>query len=153
MAKFVFSLQKVLDLREFEKRQAEVEMGKANAEVNRIQQKLETIASQKLNVTRSLDSGESFDVYAQAQNYFVFLEKKKEEALNEMAQAQIVLEEKRKLLMEAMQNVKVMEKLREKKLLEFKKEMEKEEMKNLEETVFSRIAGDPSRAETSESHE
>lgn len=142
MAKFVFNLQKVLDLREFEKHQAEIEMGKANAEVLRIQEKLDTIASQKINLTQMLDSGASFEDYASSQNYFIFLDQKQEEALEEMAQAQMVLEEKREILMEAMQNVKVLEKLKEKKRQDFKKEMQKKEQLEVEEISYTRFAGE-----------
>ena len=44
MKRFQFSMQKILDLRKFEQQQAEAELGKANAEVARIQRELDSIA-------------------------------------------------------------------------------------------------------------
>lgn len=139
MAKFVFSLQKILDLRDFEKRQAEIELGKAAAEVNRIQSELDAIASQKINVRNAVDSSDDLNMYTQSQAYFMFLDQKKEKALNEMAQAQMVFDEKREIFTEAMKDLKAMEKLRDKKKEQWLKEMNLIEENENEEIVSSRI--------------
>ena len=48
MKRFEFSLQKVLDLREFEENQAKNELGKAIAESDRIKAELEYIALKRV---------------------------------------------------------------------------------------------------------
>ncbi len=139
MKKFVFKLQKVLDLREFEKKQAQIELGKATAQVNRIQEKLNAVASQKVNLANQMKEAVGLKNYYACQQYTIFLDKKKEEFLEEMAKAELVLEEKRKIFLEASTNVKVMEKLKEKKLSDWKKEKSKEEEKEVEELVAAKF--------------
>lgn len=60
MQRFRYSLQKILDLREFELRQAEAELGKVNAQIAGYNEQLKTIASQKHTVQHSVD--ETHDV-------------------------------------------------------------------------------------------
>ena len=47
MKKFKFSLEKVLSLREFEEKQAQIELGKAQSVVNDINEQLKFIASER----------------------------------------------------------------------------------------------------------
>lgn len=138
MKRFTFNLQKVLDLRNFEMEQAELELGKANAEVNRIQKQLDTIASQRVNVSKQIAGTKDFSLYSNANQYFTFLDKKKEQFLEEIAQAQLVADEKREILKEKMQKVKVLEKLKEKKIAEWKKESLKEEELSMDDVVTAK---------------
>lgn len=142
MKKFEFKLQKVLDLREFEKKQAQIELGKATAEVNRIQDLLDAVASQRINMQNSLKENSGFEFYAKSQQYFIFLDQKKEQFLEEMARAELVVEQKREIFLEASKNVKVLEKLKEKKLVEYKKESLKQEEKEREEMVNEKLLRD-----------
>jgi flagellar FliJ protein len=125
--KFVFSMQKILDLREFEQKQAEAELGRANAEVARIQGELDSIAKKRVSVVKNFDEEPEFGVVAGIQNYFFMLDQKKEKFLDEMVQAQMVAEEKREIVRQAMQKVKILEKLKESKLREWKKESLRQE--------------------------
>lgn len=127
MKKFVFSMQKILDLREFEQKQAEAELGRANAEVARIQGELDSIAKKRVSVVKNFDEEPEFGVVAGIQNYFFMLDQKKEKFLDEMVQAQMVAEEKREIVRQAMQKVKILEKLKESKLREWKKESLRQE--------------------------
>ncbi|HAO30498.1 MAG TPA: flagellar export protein FliJ [Treponema sp.] len=136
MKKFVFSMQKILDLRAFEQSQAELELGKVNAEIARIQNELNAIAASRVSVTKSTDavSGD-FSLYAQTQNYFAFLDRRQEELFEQMAQAQLLAEQKREVVREAMKKVKVLEKLRETKLSQWKKERLDQEEKAMDDVV------------------
>jgi len=138
MKRFTFNLQKVLDLRNFEMEQAELELGKANAEVNRIQKQLDAVASQRVNVSKQIAGTKDFSLYSNANLYFTFLDKKKEQFLEEIAQAQLVADEKREILKEKMQKVKVLEKLKEKKITEWKKESLKEEELSMDDVVTAK---------------
>lgn len=128
MKKFKFSMEKILNLREFEQKQAEIELGKANAKVSQIQNLLNEIAKNKILATTENDEPTS-DLLAKSQSqiYINFLEQKKEEYLKQLVEAQMVAEQKREIVKQAMQKVKVLEQLKERKRLEWKKEIEKEE--------------------------
>lgn len=120
-------MQKILDLRIFEKRQAEMELGKANAEVARIQGELESIAKRKVSTIKNFDTNTDFLIQAEIQSFFFMLEQKKEKFLEELATAQIAADEKREVVRQAMQKVKVLEKLKENKFRQWKKDSLKAE--------------------------
>ena len=125
MKRFVFSMEKILELRRFELQEAEGELGKANAEVSRIQRELDAVASQYVSTTEQYDATRDFEIHLQAQSYFDFLDKKKEDFLNEMTEAKLIADQKRELVREAMQKVKALEKLREKKFEQWKRDTER----------------------------
>ena len=137
MKHFVFSLQKVLDLRKFEQRQAEIELGKALAEEQKIQDALDDIAAKRIRITE--DSNSIHDIYGMmhTQQFLSFLDIKQESFLEELSKAKLVSEQKRAVLTEAMQKAKVLEKLREKKFENYKKEMLKLEEAENDEIVTS----------------
>ena len=138
MKKFAFSMQKILDLRIFEQRQAEMELGKANAEVSRIQGELESIARRKVSTIKNFDTNTDFFVQAEIQSFFFMLEQKKEKFLEELATAQIAADEKREVVRKAMQKVKVLEKLKENKFLQWKKDSLKAEELAADDIVTAR---------------
>jgi flagellar FliJ protein len=141
MKAFSFSMQKILDFREFQEKQAELELGKANAEVARIQNELNAVAQQRVNVTKEVDGSNDIALYASAQNYFKFLKQKEEQYLEEMAQAQLVAEEKKKIVREAMQKVKVLDKLKEKKRAEWQEEYLQQEELAMDDVVTAQYNG------------
>lgn len=134
-------MQKILDFREFQEKQAELELGKANAEVARIQNELNAVAQQRVNVTKEVDGSNDIALYASAQNYFKFLKQKEEQYLEEMAQAQLVAEEKKKIVREAMQKVKVLDKLKEKKRAEWQEEYLQQEELAMDDVVTAQYNG------------
>ncbi|WP_288605178.1 flagellar export protein FliJ [uncultured Treponema sp.] len=138
MKKFSFSMQKILDLRIFEKRQAEMELGKANAEVARIQGELESIAKRKVSTIKNFDTNTDFLIQAEIQSFFFMLEQKKEKFLEELATAQIAADEKREVVRQAMQKVKVLEKLKENKFRQWKKDSLKAEELAVDDIVTAR---------------
>lgn len=138
MKKFAFSMQKILDLRIFEQRQAEMELGKANAEVARIQGELESIAKRKVSTIKNFDTNTDFLVQAEIQSFFFMLEQKKEKFLEELATAQIAADEKREVVRKAMQKVKVLEKLKENKFHQWKKDSLKAEELAADDIVTAR---------------
>ena len=136
MKRFNFSLQKVLDFREFEKKQAEAELGKAVAEETKIKDNLDT-RSYAENV-RAADEAKDITGMLAAQNYFRFLNQQKEEALISLAQAQVITEEKREKMRDAMKNCKVLENLRDKKIAAWKKENFRAEESEIDDIVTSK---------------
>ncbi len=138
MKRFDFSLQKVLDLREFEKKQAEAELGRAVGEETRIEQALQAVAeSRALNVRAADDMHSITDLY-NVNCYFALLNQRKENLLEELTQAKLVTEEKREVMREAMKKHKVLEKLKEKRLSSWKKDALKEEEAVTDDIVTAR---------------
>lgn len=140
MRRFEFSLQKVLDLREFEKKQAEAELGRAVGEEKRISSQLESLALARAKTVSSADSMENIVDLYNANRYFALLDQQKEQLLEELTQAKMVTEEKRKVMREAMKKQKVLEKLKEKRLASWKKEAQKEEDTVIDDIVTGRSA-------------
>jgi len=131
-------MQKVLDLREFEKKQAEAELSKALAEENRIEDTLKMVATQKAQtVSASNDMKDISSLYG-ANQFMRLLEQRKEMLLEELTQAKMITEQKREVMRDAMQKVKVLEKLKESRLKEWKKEYLREEENNIDEIVTSK---------------
>ena len=85
------------------------------------------------------DASADFSFRAQSQSYFIMLSQKQEKYLEELAAAQLVAEQKRDAVRQAMQKVKVLEKLRDSKFREWKKELAAEEEKNTDDVVTSRF--------------
>lgn len=127
MKKFVFSMQKILDLRNFELDQAELDLGKVNAEIARVNNGLKQIAQDRVDYGRYADESKDFMVHHQTQAFFVLLDQKKDGFLAELAQLEMIAEEKREIVRLAMQKVKVLEKLKEKKLQQWKAEYDAQE--------------------------
>lgn len=138
MKRFEFSLQKVLDFREFEKKQAEAELGKAVAEETKIQNTLEMIAEQHASSVKIADSTKDLAGMMAMQNYFKLLDQRKEEAVMALAQAQVITEEKREIMREKMKNCKVLENLRDKRKADWKKENLKAEENAIDDIVTSK---------------
>ena len=135
MKKFVFSLQKVLELREYEEDKAKLELGKAVAEVERIKRLLEENARNRVSANQSRKDTTDISVLLSIENYIIGLDAKKEKLLEELTMAQMVFEEKRDLYTKAMQDREVLSKLKEKQLSEYKKEVLKEEENALDDIV------------------
>ena len=135
MKKFVFSLQKVLELREYEEDKAKLELGKAVAELERIKRLLQEVAQNRVKANLSRKDTTDVIVLMNIENYIIGLDTKKEKLLEELTMAQMFFEEKRDLYTKAMQDREVLSKLKEKQLSEYKKEVLKEEENVLDDIV------------------
>lgn len=135
MKKFVFSLQKVLELREYEEDKAKLELGKAVAELERIKRLLQEVAQNRVKANLSRKDTTDVIVLMNIENYIIGLDAKKEKLLEELTMAQMFFEEKRDLYTKAMQDREVLSKLKEKQLAEYKKEVLKEEENALDDIV------------------
>ena len=140
MKKFKFSLEKVLSLREFEEKQAQIELGKAQSVVNDINEQLKFIASERVKSNESRSKSSDLTFLMSIENYINGLDYKKELLIQELAKAQIILEEKRAIVIEAIKKRKSLEKLKEKQFESYKKEYNKEEEKILDEISSSKFS-------------
>jgi flagellar FliJ protein len=140
MKKFKFSLEKVLSLREFEQNQAQIELGKAQSVVNDLNNQIKFIALEIVKSNESRANSTDLNFLLSIENYVNGLNYKKEILLEELAKAQLVLEEKRAIVVEAIKKRKSLEKLKEKQLEEYKKQYNLEEEKILDEISTSKFS-------------
>jgi flagellar FliJ protein len=139
MRKFVFNMQKILDLREFEKKQAEAELGKAVAEETKIKDTLELIARQRVQQVSEAGKISGVNELYGLSNYFALLDQRKEQLLKDLVQAQMVKEQKREVFKQAMLKVKALEKLKESRLSEWKTEQMRKEAAEIDDINNSKI--------------
>ena len=132
MKDFIFSLEKVLDVRSFKQRQSEIKLGEATAESTRLKLRLQEIAQQRVFSTRNQASSESIENMLAIEHYVVWLDQEKEKILNELAAAELVVEKRRQELNEAMKLRKVLEKLKEKQFTAYRKDMYKKEEQEID---------------------
>lgn len=120
MKKFNFELQKVLEFRDFERKQAEGELAKALAVENEINENLKKIAQQYLALKQSMKGVTDFADVVSSSQYSNLLDYQKEELLKQLAEAQVVTEQKREVLRECMKKTTALEKLKDKQLDDWK---------------------------------
>ena len=124
MKRFSFSLQKVLQLRKYREDECKIELGRAIGVLSEIENRIKTTASSRVNAAaqRFADAGNSAAMAAW-EHYIIRLDQEAEKLVKEAAQAELVVEEKRELYLEASREVKAIQKLREKREKEYRKEM------------------------------
>ncbi len=144
MKKFSFGLQKVLNLREFQENQAKEELGRVISIANKLQNELETIAMERVQTRRSSGTVFNANEFLAIENYVNRLDLRKDEVIEELAQTELIIEEKRKIFSEAMKNRKVISKLREKQLKDWKKAYQKEEELFIDDVVNSKFLSENS---------
>lgn len=133
MSKFKFELQNVLEIRNFEQQQAEAELAKCIAVETEINKNLEVIAMQYAALKQQMKGSLDFsDMMSQSQ-YSKLLDFQKEQLLNQLAQAKIETEAKRKILTECMKKTSALEKMKELQYEDFKLEMKRKENRRIEE--------------------
>ena len=138
MKRFEFRVEKLLILREFYEHQAEIELAHAIAHKDYIDIQLKQIAKLKIKTgaefNPDLEKVDITDLH-NAQNYTILLDKKKDELLEKLIIAEQIIEEKRKIYIEAASKRKVISKLKEKKQEIWKKENIKAEENYIDDIV------------------
>lgn len=127
MKKFTFSLQKILDIREFEEKQAQIELGKAVAETNRIRMELERIAAERVRVVHLKTDVASLPEMIVKEQYLTRLDMTKDRLLEDLAAAEIAVEEKRAVFTETLKKRKVLSRLKDRQFTAFRRDVQKAE--------------------------
>ncbi|MDR0643024.1 MAG: flagellar export protein FliJ [Treponema sp.] len=153
MKRFAFDLEKILDLRKHREQEAKIALGRAVGELTNIENQLKELA-----LLRSKAAGEylppsaltvlkqespiqfpfSAAYYRNHEFYIRRLEHRKEELLEEAARAQLELEEKRTLYLEASRERKILDKLKEKRSAEYRRNLFAGETKTLDDMAGRR---------------
>lgn len=132
MAKFEFELESILEIRNFEKQQAENELAASIAQENRINDDIKQLAFQYTQSKNQIKDSKSFDDFQTHSQYTKLLNYQKEVLLEELAQAKLISEQKRKVVLECMKKTTALEKMKEIKYAEFKTEQKMKEKKQQE---------------------
>jgi len=142
MKRFSFSLQKLLDLRIFREKEAELVLGKANSEREAIKLELEEIAHKRVNASYDRKSSMPIQDLLAIENYINRLDIKKEKLFVDLAKAELVFEEARKRYLKATQERQVISKLKEKKEAAWHKDYLDAEADILDDIPNARNRGD-----------
>ena len=139
MKKFNFELEEVLEVRNFEQKQAEAEVAKCLNVENQINENLKKIAQQYVAVKTQMKGSNIFDDIRSESQFNNLVAFQKENLLKELAQAQIETQKKREILKECMKKTQALEKMKEIKFNEYKEEIKKTENKRIEEISSIKI--------------
>ena len=123
MKRFVFNLEKVLGLRKHREQEAKIELGRAVGVLTKIENRIRETAANRRRAAaeRFTDAGSAAAILAW-DRYIIRLDQEAERLLREAAEAQLAVEEKRALYLEASRELKVLEKLREKREKDYRRE-------------------------------
>jgi len=138
MKKFKFSLEKVLQLRKFREEECKLALGQAISILNKIENEIKKTALKRINAASNrfsdINDISSWEVYIQR------LDQEAKKLTEQAAQAELVVEEKRATYLEAQKELKVMDKLKEKRQKEYRKEMLTAEMNEVDDITSARYS-------------
>lgn len=144
MKKFKFRLQVVLDMREKELEERQMEMSKIITALNQQQEKLQNIIQHQQDNTQkqeALATAENLDIF-QLEEHRTYGIKLVTDAKNQeriIANTKILLQRKQQDVQEAHRKVEVLKKLKEKQEKEYYKEFLKTEMKEIDDITSARF--------------
>lgn len=138
MKRFQFSLQKLLNLREFREKQAEIELGKANAARDAVQLDLESVAQKRVTASFERSGSASVQDLLAIERYITRLDAKKEKLIEDLAACELVVERTRAVYLEATKDRQIITKLREKKEASWRRKYLSDEAAVLDDIVNAR---------------
>ena len=135
MKRFSFNLEKVLKLREHNENEAKIILGRALSILHELENKLMLLAKELSSASNAqFQPGNNVNLMQQYMFYILRLENTKEVLLEECAKAELEVEKARNDFIEASRERKVLDKLKEKREKEYRKEVQREETLLLDDT-------------------
>jgi len=139
MKAFSYSLEKILKLRKHYEDEAKIELGRAISLLAEIEQKITALVGEIARAQASqFDSKNTATQMQQYMFYLIRLNSTKEQLLAEAAQAELKVEQAREAFLEASRERQVLDKLKEKRLKEYRKMAFVEETKALDDIYANR---------------
>lgn len=132
MKRFSFNLQKLLQLREFEEKNAKTALAAAVSEAERIKNEFKSVALERVRVNKTRNENVDTLFLITLEHYVNRLDVRKEELLENLAEAELLIEQRRAVFAAAMQKRSVLDKLKEKQYAAWRKETAKAEESALE---------------------
>jgi len=133
MKRFHFHLDKLLELRLYYEREAELALAKAMGELQSIQNRLQQLAEARAEAAAErFRPGRTVAQIQATDLYILRLDKTKETLLEAAARAELAVAEKRQAYLDASRDRKVLDKLKEKRLKDHKYQLTLEEIKTVD---------------------
>lgn len=130
MRRFRFDLEKLLELRSYTEREAELALARELGELVSLENRLRDLAVERSEVaSRRFAPGRSVAELRHSEAYILRLDQTKEKLLEAAAAAQLAVEAAREKFVEASRERKIIDKLKEKRRGEYRKAALTEEMK------------------------
>jgi flagellar FliJ protein len=130
---FHFSLEKVLRLRKYREQEAKIDLGRAVGVLSEIENRIKDVAEHKHHAAgEQFSPGNNTRQILHYENYIRRLDQERDRLLEEAVRAELVVEEKRNRYLETSRDRKVLDKLKEKREKEYRKDMSAEETKILD---------------------
>jgi flagellar FliJ protein len=149
MKRFVFKLEKILQLRKHEEDDAKIELGRALGALAAIEGQIRSLAEERArSAAAQFSPSHSAAMIQQYMFYLLRLDNRKEGLLKEAALAEQKAEEAREAFRTAFQNRQMLDKLKEKKEKEYKKYREAEENRMIDDmagNLSRKAAAEPAR--------
>jgi len=136
MKRFKFNLEEVLELRKFREEECKLALAQAAAALNMIENEIKETAVRRHNAAsnRFADVGE----IASWENYILWLDRQTQKLMEQAAQAELIVEEKRASYIEASRKLKAMEKLKDKQQKQYRKETMNLQMAEVDDITAAR---------------
>lgn len=135
MKRFSFRLEKLLKYREFREREAEINLGRANAARDAIQLELDDIARKRVRSGADRRLGLTVPELLAIEHYITRLDTTRDVLLERLVMANLEVEKAREQYIRSTRDRRVLTKLREKKNDEWKKYVSEEEAAVLDDTT------------------
>jgi len=131
--RFRFDLQKLLELRAYAERDAEQNLARALGEAGGIQERIRAIARERVDIAAErFKGGRSVAEIKSVDLYLLRLDRTKEALLDAAVKAELKVAQLREVYIEASRERRVLDKLREKRFSEYRKNSAREEIKALD---------------------
>jgi flagellar FliJ protein len=129
-----------LELREYAEQEAKIELGRAVGELTLIEQRIASVAEERRRAAgERFAAGNSFTEIQNYEWYITRLDQTRDQLLMDAARAELAVAEKRDVFMEASRERKALDKLRERRLGEYKKYVQEEDQKEADESSRQKI--------------
>jgi flagellar FliJ protein len=149
MKRFVFKLEKILQLRKYEEQEAKIELGRALGALTAVETRIRSLAEERARTAAAQFSpSHSAAMIRQYMFYLLRLDNRKEELLKDAALAEQKAEEAREAFKLAFQNRQLLDKLKEKQEKEYKDAQQAEENKMTDDIAGNlrrKAAAEPAR--------
>jgi flagellar FliJ protein len=133
MKRFSFDLEKVLELRSYREREAEIALGKAIGELTLIEQEIKSVTRERFQAASERFGPGNGGMEIQRYDLYIRrLDAALDKRFKEAAQAELKVEEARLAFLEASREKKAMENLKERRQKEYRKTFLTEETRNLD---------------------
>jgi flagellar FliJ protein len=140
--RFRFNLEKLLEVRSFHERKAELVLAEKAGRCALLDNRLREVAEARVRTGREMFSaGRSLEDYRSAELYMIRLDRDRDRLVEELASAELEREEARSDYIEKRKSREVIDKIKERRQTEYYRLASREETKALDDLARSRSVG------------